>query len=277
MIHFFIGLLFSLSFELLSKHISGCDALLVVQVTSLFSSQRESRRLWLISHHLHHFLLDSILSVLYQETIHRLEWITRHCHRRLHFIPHLIRQRLQRVTPISRLLQDLSVLLQERLFSRQALSFKDPNSRVQIRFKQLSVMLLRHHLNQLQMHKPTFRNLSVWSVVISPLVDTTMLSLVRAVKVRLATEGYLELPVTLFFSTFAGFFRRTVLTSVKNPKYFHYTNNIPNIYKCNDGKHTCPISADKSRRRCCKSCRYQRCVLNGMNYDAFLYTESSNA
>lgn len=75
-----------------------------------------------------------------------------------------------------------------------------------------------------------------------------------------------------------GFFRRTVLQSMKHPNSeVHYNNSIPNIYKCIEGNHTCPISADQSRRRCCKSCRYERCVLNGMTYEASSLVENATA
>lgn len=71
-----------------------------------------------------------------------------------------------------------------------------------------------------------------------------------------------------------GFFRRTVLNSMSNKNlYLHSANGIPNVYKCIDGTHSCNIRSDKSRRKCCKSCRYQRCIMSGMNYNATYYLE----
>lgn len=73
-----------------------------------------------------------------------------------------------------------------------------------------------------------------------------------------------------------GFFRRTIIYSIQNPEGFiHNTNNIPNVYKCMTGMHNCAIRSDKTRRRCCKSCRFQRCIQNGMHYDAGYYIDNN--
>ena len=74
-----------------------------------------------------------------------------------------------------------------------------------------------------------------------------------------------------------GFFRRTILHSISNPNsVVHHDRGIANIYKCMNGLHQCPIRSDKTRRRCCKSCRFARCIINGMNYDANYYVDQTN-
>ena len=65
-----------------------------------------------------------------------------------------------------------------------------------------------------------------------------------------------------------GFFRRSELNMHEHPNIVvHNHNGIANIYKCMGGNFQCPIRSDKSRRRCCKSCRYELCVRNGMVFE----------
>lgn len=71
-----------------------------------------------------------------------------------------------------------------------------------------------------------------------------------------------------------GFYRRAAMMKMDpNIVYKHTTDNIENMYECQGEtvKHKCPIDSNQLRRRCCKSCRYMKCVKEGMFYDCFYY------
>ncbi len=60
-----------------------------------------------------------------------------------------------------------------------------------------------------------------------------------------------------------GFFRRIIC------------NDHQNYYSCINGDKSCQISSDSSRRKCCKACRFDKCLKVGMNSKLCVKTDGN--